>query len=133
MQGSSFKAGCNVSLTADNRVKLSAAQNTFSQASANRSSACSIGASYGTDRLLLNLSASGAKGKSNGNDTHYSNTRVDAGNVVVAQSGADTTLSGAVVEADTVIARVGGNLNIERLQDTSTYTSKTKAWAVASA
>ena len=45
--------------------------------------------SYGTDGLLLNLSASGAKGKLDGSDTSFSNAHVNAGNVVVMQSGAD--------------------------------------------
>ena len=59
--------------------------------------------------------------------TRYSNTNVNAGNVVIVKSGADTTLSGAVVKADTVIAKVGGNLTIESLQDSATYTSKNQS------
>jgi len=37
-----------------------------------------------------------------------------------AGSGGDTTLKGAVVKADQVTANVGGNLNIESLQDSAT-------------
>ena len=83
--------------------------------------------SYGTDGLLLNLSASGAKGKLDGSEKSFSNTHVNAGNVVVMQSGGDTALKGAVVKADTVIAQVGGNLTLESLQDTSTYASKNQS------
>ncbi|WP_256723287.1 hemagglutinin repeat-containing protein [Xanthomonas oryzae] len=34
----------------------------------------------------------------------------------------DTTLKGAVLSANTVLADIGGDLNIESQQDTSTYT-----------
>ncbi|PTT75082.1 hemagglutinin, partial [Pelomonas sp. HMWF004] len=40
------------------------------------------------------------------------------------QSGGDTTLKGAVLKADQVTGNIGGNLNIESLQDKSTYAAK---------
>nr|WP_279627069.1 hemagglutinin repeat-containing protein [Xanthomonas prunicola] len=36
-------------------------------------------------------------------------------------------MKGAVLSADTVLADIGGDLNIESLQDTNTYASKDKA------
>ncbi|WP_341871604.1 hemagglutinin repeat-containing protein, partial [Xanthomonas prunicola] len=50
-----------------------------------------------------------------------------AGNTATIISGNDTTLKGAVLSANTVLADIGGDLNIESLQDTSTYASKDKA------
>ena len=50
-----------------------------------------------------------------------------AGNTVNLQSGADTTIAGATVTAPTVHAQVGGNLNIESRQDTSSYESQQKS------
>ena len=42
----------------------------------------------------------------------------------LTQSGGDTTLKGTVVAGKKVAADVGGNLNIESLQDSSVYASK---------
>nr|WP_225561104.1 hemagglutinin repeat-containing protein [Comamonas sp. CMM02] len=47
-----------------------------------------------------------------------------AGNTVTIQSGGDTTLQGAVVSGKQVVADVGGNLNLQSLQDTSTFDGK---------
>ncbi len=99
------------------------ALNTASQTGTSKSSAGSVGISWGTDGLLLNVGASGGRGKSNGQDSTFTNTQIQAGNTATLSSGGDTTLKGAVVAANTVKATVGGNLNIESLQDTSTYAS----------
>lgn len=123
IQGSTVEAQRAVQLLADNQVNLLAAQNTSSEKSTNSSSSGSIGISYGTDGLLLNLSASAGKGRGDGADTGYTNTQVKAGQQVTITSGGDTTLQGAVVKAEQVKADVGGNLLIKSLQDSSTYTS----------
>ncbi|WP_411885881.1 hemagglutinin repeat-containing protein [Polaromonas sp. YR568] len=127
IQGSNIEAGRAVQLLADNQVKLLAAQNTASEKSTNSNSSGSIGVSFGTDGLLLNLSASGGKGRGDGEESTYTNTQVKAGDQVSITSGGDTTLQGAVVKANQVKADVGGNLNIQSLQDTSTYTSEQKS------
>jgi len=123
VQGSSVTAGNNAILAADNQVKLLAAQNTASQSSTNSSSSGSIGVSLGSNTGVT-LSASKGRGNSDGQDTSYTNTNITAGNTAIVQSGGDTNLKGAVVTANTVKANVGGNLNIESLQDTSTYNSQ---------
>ncbi|MEN6630037.1 MAG: hemagglutinin repeat-containing protein, partial [Sulfuricella sp.] len=60
--------------------------------------------------------------------TVWTGTQVSAGNVASLDSGGDTTLRGAVVSGKQVVAEVGtsgqGNLNIESLQDSSTYQSR---------
>ncbi|WP_371435253.1 hemagglutinin repeat-containing protein [Polaromonas sp.] len=128
VQGSSVTAGNNAILAADNQVKLLAAQNTASQSSTNSSSSGSVGVSFGVGPggagPSFNASASKGSGQANGSDTSYTNTQVVAGNTAIVQSGGDTNLKGAVVTANTVRADVGGNLNIESLQDTSTYKSQ---------
>jgi len=55
---------------------------------------------------------------------NWNNTHVDAGNQLTLKSGSDTTLKGAVATGEQIKADTGGNLAIESLQDTSTYTSK---------
>jgi filamentous hemagglutinin len=71
-------------------------------------------------------SASKATGQGAGNSTTYTNSQV-AGNTVNIESGGDTNLKGAVVKADQVTAKVGGNLNIESLQDKSQYKESSKS------
>ncbi|MBS9727176.1 hemagglutinin repeat-containing protein, partial [Stutzerimonas stutzeri] len=57
----------------------------------------------------------------------HTNTHVKAGGTASVQSGGDTTLRGATIVADTVKADIGGNLNIESLQDKSTYNESSRS------
>jgi len=131
--GSTIQAADNVTLKADNQVNLLAAQNINTQTSTNSSSSASVGLSYNTmTGLAVTASASQGKGNANGTDVSYTNTKVIAGNQsgdkATIQSGTDTNLIGAEVQGNQVIANVGtsglGNLNIQSLQDISTYNSK---------
>ena len=135
VQGSDLIAGNNLTLRAEDEIKLLAAADTAGQRSTNSSSSASVGISYGTDGLLVNVGASGSKGKANGNDLAWNNTHVSAGNIVTLVSGTDTTLKGAVVSGEKVVANVGtsgyGNLVIESLQDQSTYDSKQQSAGVS--
>ncbi|WP_211465751.1 hemagglutinin repeat-containing protein [Collimonas silvisoli] len=123
--GSNISAGNNAALRADGDINLQAAQNTYEQHSSNSSSSASVGVGYGTTTgFTVNASASQGKGRADGSDVSYTNTHVNAGNQLVIASGGDTNLKGATASSQQVIAAVGGNLNIESLQDTSTYDSK---------
>lgn len=128
IQGSAVEAGKSALLFADNQIKLLAAKNEASQQSSNSASSGSIGISVGTDGFMVNASVSKARGNADGTDTSYTSTQVrgggNTGDMVIVQSGGDTTVKGAIIAANTVKADVGGNLNIESLQDTSTYTGK---------
>ena len=127
IQGSDIKAGNNASLLADNRIDLLAAKNETSQQSTNSSSSGSIGVSLSTQGLSATASASKGKGKSDGQGTSCTNARVGAGNAVVIQSGGDANIKGAVVAANQIKADIGGNLKIESLQDTNTYSASQKS------
>ncbi|MCZ8255919.1 MAG: hemagglutinin repeat-containing protein, partial [Polaromonas sp.] len=104
-------------------IRLLAAKNDYTQTSSNSSSSGSIGFSIGANTGVT-LSASKARGNSDGTDTSYTNTLIQAGNTASLTSGGDTTLKGAVVAGNQVKADVGGNLNIQSLQDTSTFTGQ---------
>ncbi|MBP1315283.1 hemagglutinin repeat-containing protein [Herbaspirillum sp. 1130] len=127
VQGSDIKAGVNATLKADNEVRLEAAQSTTEQHSTNKGMSGAIGVSIGTSGLLFTASASGSRGHGDGSDVTQVNTHVGAGNKLTIVSGTDTTIKGAVVSGKQVVMDVGtsgrGNLNIESLQDTSTYKS----------
>ncbi len=127
VQGSQIAAGNNATLQAEGKINLLAAQSTAEQHSTNKNSSGSVGISYGSDGLLLSVGASGGRGKADGSDVTQTNTHVDAGNQLTLESGGDTTLKGAVASGKQVIATVGGDLNVESLQDTSQYDSKQKS------
>ena len=124
IQGSTVKAGNDVTLKADGDINLLAAKNTDEQHSTNKNASASVGVSFGTSGFGVTLSGSGGRGNADGNDVTWTNTHVEAGNKLALESGGDTTMKGAVVSGKQVSANVGGNLNIESLQDTSQYDSK---------
>ncbi len=131
IRGSDITAGKDVLLAADNNITLEAAQNTAEQHSSSKSSSWALGvaASYGSDggAIGVTASASASRGNADGKDVTQRNTHVTTGNTATVISGGDTTLKGAQLSADKVVANIGGDLNIESLQDTSTYDSKNKS------
>ncbi len=127
VSGSNLSAGNNAVLKADGDILLQAAKNFYEQKTDSKSSGFNIGIGYSTgtsNGLTVELGASIARGKENGRDDSWTNSSVTAGNVLALQSGGDTTLKGASGKAEQILASVGGNLLLESLQDTSTYTSK---------
>jgi filamentous hemagglutinin len=127
VQGSGV-SGKVVNLEADNKVNLMAAQNTSTQTSTNSNSSASVGIALqlGNSGGGLGFTGSVSKGGGNGNgsETTYTNTHIAGADSVSIKSGSDTNVKGAVVEGKQVTATVGGNLNIESLQDTATYAEK---------
>lgn len=128
MVGSRIDAGGDANLKADGKINLLAAQNTAHQESTNNNSGWSagIGFSFGGQQngFTLDLAANKGRGMSDGDDVTQTNTSVKAGQTVRLDSAGDTNLKGAVVTGQQVQAKVGGDLNIESLQDTSTYRSE---------
>ncbi|WP_080432178.1 hemagglutinin repeat-containing protein [Burkholderia ubonensis] len=132
--GSTVSAGNDALLKADGKINLEAAQNTDSQYSKNSGSSAGIGVTLGVGQqngLSFQLGVSGNKGNGNGSDTTYTNTHVTAGNKLTLDSGGDTNLVGAVASGKQVVADVGGNLNVQSLQDTSKYDSKQQSAGVS--
>ncbi|SFM95000.1 hemagglutinin repeat-containing protein, partial [Rugamonas rubra] len=126
--GSDISAGTDVMLNAGNQVNLLAAESTVSQHSTNSSSGASIGIGFAfggqQSGMTFDFAASKARGNADGDDLSHSNTHVTGGALVTVTSGGDTNVKGGVIAGDSVLADVGGNLNIESLQDSSTYKSK---------
>ncbi|WP_244321883.1 hemagglutinin repeat-containing protein [Burkholderia reimsis] len=132
--GSTISAGNDATLKADGKVNLQAAQNTDSQRSTSSGSSAGIGVTLGVGQqngLSFQLGVSGNRGNGNGSDTTYTNTHVAAGNKLTLESGGDTNLIGAVASGKQVVADVGGNLNVQSLQDTSKYDSKQQSAGVS--
>ncbi|MBL5980374.1 hemagglutinin repeat-containing protein [Comamonas sp. NyZ500] len=126
VRGSDIAAGQDATLAAEGDIRLQAAQNTASLGGRSSSSSGSIGVSVG-QQTGITVSASKGRGNQAGDDLTHTNTHIAAGNSVTLQSGGDTDLKGAVVSGKQVVAEVGGDLNIESLQDSSSYASRNQS------
>ena len=127
VQGSDLAAAQRLTLKAEGDVSLTSSQDLVVQKSANSSSSAAVGVAIsvgsGGASMGFTASASLARGKSDGEDEIQRNAHVQ-GKEVSIESGGDTTLKGAVVSGDKVKATVGGDLNVESLQDTSRFRSE---------
>ncbi|ELY6346848.1 hemagglutinin repeat-containing protein [Cronobacter muytjensii] len=126
--GSKLKAGGDATLSAANNLLLTGAANTEKTTGKNSSSGGGIGLSFGLNQGSAGISifanANASKGKEKGNGTTWSETTVDSGGTATLASGRDTTLNGAQVNGEKVIADVGHNLTIASQQDSNRYNSK---------
>jgi len=128
VQGSEVSVGKNLALLAAENLNLLAGVDTEHSQSKNKSSSASIGVSAGVGAGMAGVSVDAAvsrgKGKANSDSTTFNNTHVSAGETLVLQSGSDTNLIGASASGKRVVADIGGNLNLESLQDTATSQAK---------
>ncbi|WP_350326734.1 hemagglutinin repeat-containing protein [Pectobacterium aroidearum] len=128
--GSQLKAGNDVLLSANRDINLLSAQNTQLQTGKNSSSGGGIGVSIGAGQggagISVFANASKGSGNENGDGLTHTETTVDAGNKLTVNSGRDTTLRGAQLSADQVVANVGRNLTLQSEQDVNNYDSKQK-------
>ncbi|QWT19822.1 hemagglutinin repeat-containing protein [Bacillus sp. NP157] len=117
--------GNNVALAAAHDINLlsQAEQHTLKNDSKNSSGG--VGVSFGTSGLGIFAEASVGNGKVRGNGTTHAETTINAGNVLTLLSGNDTTIQGAQLKGEQVIADIGNNLTIRSEQDTDDYASKT--------
>ncbi|EHN63592.1 two-partner secretion domain-containing protein [Comamonas testosteroni] len=128
VRGSSISTGGNTHLKADGDIKLLAAENTVETKHSSSNSSAGVGVAIsvgqGGASMGITANASRGKGKGEGRDVTWTNSLVSAGERLTLESGADTNLKGAVVSGKQVVADVGGDLNIESRQDSSSYASR---------
>jgi len=134
MVGAAGNAGRDINLDAANDINLLSAANSSNQQSKNKSSSAGVGVAIGADKdgagISIFANASSAKGKANGNGITHTETTLKANDTLSITSGRDTTLKGAIVGGNTVIANIGtnpdtgGNLRLESEQDSANYKSK---------
>ena len=99
-----------------------AGENTSVTTTANKYSSASVGASFGINGLSdISVNVNRAKGNSKETHTSYTPALIRAEENAVITSGKDTDILGSKVQGDKVTARIGGNLNIETLQEKETY------------
>jgi len=129
VRGSNVSAGGNAHLLAEGDINLLAAHNSVETRRRSSSSSAGVGVAVsvgggGGVAAGITVNASRGKGKGEGQDRTWTHTHVTAGERLTLESGGDTTLRGAIVSGQQVVADVGGNLNIESLQDSSTFRSR---------
>lgn len=128
VQGSQLQAGDEMLLSASRDISLLSAENTQISSSSKSSGGGAVGASIGVGSggWGISIFANGNKGKGseNGDGLTHNETTLDAGNKVTLLSGRDTTLTGAQVSADRIVADVGRDLTITSEQDSNNYKSK---------
>ncbi|MGN6451449.1 MAG: hemagglutinin repeat-containing protein, partial [Brucella intermedia] len=108
----------DIALIAGNDINLESAKATTENSSKNVSGGLSI------DLLSPSISASFGQGKGNDKTVTNVNTHVTGSGTVYVNSGNDTNLRGATISGETVIADIGGDLNIESQLDTATANAK---------
>ena len=114
--------GNDVSLTAKGNVRLEAGENSNITTTENKFSSASIGASFAPSGLS-NISINASKGNGNSKETltAYSPTIVVAENNLSLTSGKDMDIIGSKAQGEKITAKIGGNLNVETLQEKETY------------
>lgn len=118
----------NIVLSARDNVDLTSAEATYDSKSSSKNAGANVG--IGIDIGLKGVgvgpeaSVSVGAGKSNETVKQQINSHVTGTGTVAINSGNDTNLRGAVISGHTVIANVGGDLNIESRPDTATFNEK---------
>ncbi len=134
-EGAQINAGGNATLDAGGEILLGAADNTMTSSSKNSSKSAGVSLTAGIDRngkasLSVGVNAGFQKGNSSSEQAYKTNTKLDVAGHLDMTSGADTTLKGAQVTANTADLDVGGDLNIESLQDTGSNSSSSAGASV---
>ncbi|MDR7344207.1 filamentous hemagglutinin [Pantoea alhagi] len=125
--GSQMKVAGDSTLNAARDILLTGAASTQETSGKNSSSGGGIGVSISAGQktgFSIFANVNGAKGKENGDGTHWSETTLDSGGNVALNSGRDATLNGAQVTGNNVTADIGRDLLIRSQQDSDRYDSK---------
>ena len=125
--GSQLKAGGDTIVNAERDILLAGSANTQQSSSKNNSSGFGVGVDVSIGQntgFAITANANKAQGNDKGNGTQWSETTLDSGKSLTLQSGRDTTLLGAQVSGETVIANVGRDLTLSSQQDTDRYDAK---------
>ncbi|URX61283.1 hemagglutinin repeat-containing protein [Luteibacter anthropi] len=117
--------GKNVALVASNDIHLLSQAEEHRLKSESKNGSGGVGVSFGTKGLGIYAEASVGQGKAHGNGTTHAETLIDATDRLTLVSGNDTTIQGAQLKGEQVVANVGNNLTIRSEQDTDDFASKT--------
>ena len=116
--------GQNVALAAANNINLLSQAENHSMESSNKNASGGIGLQIGSNGMGFYAEGSMGKGSAHGNGTTHAISSIDASGTLTLISGNDTTVKGAQLTGNTVLANVGNNLLIQSEQDTDDFASK---------
>ncbi|WP_093177140.1 hemagglutinin repeat-containing protein [Pseudovibrio sp. Tun.PSC04-5.I4] len=129
-EGTQMSAERDVTLEAGRDITLEAAETETSSSNKSSERSAGIKATVGVGLTGVSAGVSGTVSGQNSKGHNSSNTKtnalVQAGETVTLISGEDTALKGARVLGETITADIGGDLNIESLQDTASGKNKTR-------
>ena len=128
VRGGQIAAGNSAAFTASRDINFLSSQNSNELDGNSKSGSGSVGVGFGLggsqNGFTIEIAAAAAQGQMQGNGTTHQATIVQAGNEVGLSSGRDTTLQGAQVIGDTVLANIGGDLTLSSSQDSQYYDQK---------
>lgn len=128
LRGAQISAGNNASFDAARDINFLSSQSSNQQDGAHKSGSGSVGVGFGLggsqNGFTIELAASAAQGRMQGNGTTHQATQVEAGNQLSLTSGRDTTLQGAQAMGDSVLADIGRDLTLTSSQDRQYYDQK---------
>jgi filamentous hemagglutinin len=115
--------GKNVALAATGDLNLLSQLEAHTQKSSSANASGEVGFSVGSQTGIY-VTANVGKGIAHGNGTTNANTSVNASDTLSIVSGNDTNIRGAQAKGETVVASIGGDLNIASQQATNDYASQ---------
>lgn len=124
IQDSRVHAGKKATLRSDNRIDLLTTPGTRSESSRHSSRSAGFGLSLGASGPAISASGSKGQGSSRSEERTHGKTLISGGEGVDFHAGGDMLMREAVISGPKVMGRVGGNLIIESLQDTSRFKGK---------
>ncbi|WP_304163656.1 hemagglutinin repeat-containing protein, partial [Lonsdalea britannica] len=124
-------AGKNVALDAGRDITLSSAQDTEKEQSRSSGNQFSAGVGFSLigqqNGFSIEIGASRSQSKMEGNSLVNHNSEVRATDTLTVNSERDTTLQGAALHGERVVADVGRDLTISSQQDSAEYHSRSNS------
>ena len=125
INGSNLTVSNDALFQADNNLNVNGVAQNSNTRSNNKSSSAAIGAYASTGNGMgFTASASRGKGYANSDSTTYANSQINVGGTTTFDIGNDVNIKGGVINTNRAQGTIGGDVNIESLQDTATYDSK---------
>jgi Hemagglutinin repeat/The BURPS668_1122 family of deaminases len=117
-------SGDNIALAATHNLNLLSQAENHTLKSSNQNISAGVGILIGSSGFGIYAEAAGGEGHAHGNGLTHTDSTVDANGTLTLISGNDTTIKGAQLTGNTVLASIGNNLLIQSEQDTDDYASK---------
>ena len=120
--------GEKVNLKAGRNIYVQAEESTRTARTDEKAKGGAVSVSFGASGFQ-GLSASYGKGTNHETETTltHAGSRIKAGDTLAVDSGKDTVITGSLLKGKYVSVHTGGDLSIESLQDSKTYTQNGKS------